>query len=260
MSAHLDDLSLDALRLARVSSAPAPAEAERAQRAAAEAHLASCASCRARAATLDAEAAAFAARFDVVGLAAEALGRAEAERTSRRSWFRALGALSTAATAALGVVLVLRAPPEAPDALRSKGGEAALVEVFVLDGGRKVPLEGPVARDAELAVRVVPRAAADTSSARPTAAAGRAHVRIVWRSAPEAWSALYPGPEDAAWQLDGPTWLERRVVLDGAPGPEALGVVGCARAVSHAEAVRALADPSARRADCTTSLVPIAKR
>jgi hypothetical protein len=259
MTAHLDDLSLDALRLARLSSAPAPAEAERARHAAAEAHLASCASCRARAATLETEAAAFAARFDVVGLAAEALGRAEAERTARRGWLRGLAALSTAATAALGVVLVLRAPPDAPEALRPKGGEAALVEVFVLDGGRKAPLEGPVARDAELAVRIVPRTPS-VPGAPAAPSPSRAHVRIVWRSAPEAWSALYPGPEDAAWQLDGPTWLERRVVLDGAPGPEALGVVACARAMSHAEAVRALADPRAGRADCATSLVPITKR
>lgn len=257
MSAHLDDLALDTLRLAARAE---PGQAAAVDHAAAAAHLASCPRCRARAAALEAEATAFAARFDMVGLAAEALGRAEAERTARRSWFRALGALSTAATAALGMVLVLRAPPEVPDALRSKGGEAALVEVFVLDGGRKVPLAGPVARDAELAVRVVPRAAADASSARPTPAASRAHVRIVWRSAPEAWSALYPGPEDAAWQLEGPTWLERRVVLDGAAQPEALGVVVCARAVSHADAVRALAEPSARRADCATSLVPITKR
>jgi hypothetical protein len=225
MSEHLSDLVLDALRI----GSPEVSAAERE-------HAAGCPRCQDRGEALAREAAAFTQRFEPAGLAAEALERA-ARRTSARRWWPALVPVFAAAAAAAIAVVV--AKPE----LRSKGDQE-LVELYVLDGERRELMSGPVAKDARLAVRIAPE--------RPRL------VRILWGSAPGRWAALYPQAEAGPWAVLAPSWLEREVILDGAPEPERLAVVACEQTVDHAAAVKML--ESKVRSDCTIAEVRVIKR
>lgn len=238
MSEHLSDLVLDALRI----GAPPVSGEDRA-------HLLSCAACRARQQALDEDAANFQQRFDLPGLAADALMRASQPSPWRSfSWLRfpwlrfrwlRFAFVPAAVAAAVLLVVVLR-PPQ----IRTKGAASAHVEVFVIDGDARRAIDGPVARDARLAVRVV--------------AAGPEHVRILWGSEPDRFDALYPEERAMAWAIEGPSWLEREVVLDGAREPELLGVVACEDEVSHAEALTALA--AGAREGCVVETVEVKKR
>jgi hypothetical protein len=220
MNAHLSDLQLDALRIERR----------------ADAHLDSCPLCQARKSTLDQDAALFAERFNPAGLAASALATFET-KPKKRPFFVWLAPL--AAVAAVAVLFLLPQPPS----LRNKG-DAVLAEVFVLEGETRVLLEKPVDPRARLAVRLT--------------AEGPRFARILWSSAPESWDALYPLEDAAAWKIDGATWLDRQVVLDGAPETEALGAVACKEPVTHPEAIGMLT--SSAREDCTISTVKVEKR
>lgn len=224
---HLSDLELDALRLGEL-----PGDAS----ALAEAHLGACPACQARRAALDASAADFAQRFVPAALAAETLARAE---TQRPWWRQRLAVWVPAAASAVAAVLLL----SPVDAVRTKGAGGA-VEVFVLDGDTPRSLSGPVPAGARLAVRVSPGPAP-------------AWARLYWRST-EGVAPLHPAPDAAAWALTTPTWLEREVVLDDAPGPEALVAVLCAAPVSDDEA-RAVMDDE-ERAGCRRDVVAITKR
>ncbi|MFO0725258.1 MAG: hypothetical protein U1E65_15860 [Myxococcota bacterium] len=226
MSDHLSDLRLDALRIDPASASPEVLT-----------HLEACGSCQARRALLDQEAAAFSARFDLPGLAAEVLGRQRAPRWWQRTW--SLGG----AAAALGLVLILILIPR-PELLRVKG-DAPLFEVFLVRGESKLSLEGPVPARAALAVRVSPRA--------------RAEVRVYWKT-PSAWAPLYPAKDAPSWMVTAPTWLERAVVLDDELAPEVLGVIACQAELGDAEAQAMLADELPLRPDCERRLQVIEKQ
>lgn len=219
MSEHLSDLQLDALRISRGH----------------DVHLDSCPSCQARQTTLDTAAAKFAERFDPVGLAASALSQAETRKNRR--YFVWLAPLAAAAAVMLVVSL-----PQSPE-LRSKGA-GSLVELFVLEGETRLPMNEAVDPRARLAVQLSPSGARET--------------RILWSSAPERWDALYPEQDARAWKIEGPTWLDRQVVLDGAPEDEELGVVACTAPVAHEEAIGML--ETSARADCELARVKIRKR
>jgi hypothetical protein len=267
MTEHLGDLELDALRLDPAALAP-----ERA------AHLAGCARCAARRDALEADAKTFVARFEPTALAADALARAEAQRHAPNTGLgaalaRVLGTRSGEGDRPLGQRLALLAvfaasalvivrvgggapredgdpnrPSPSAEVVRAKGGDA-LVSLFVVDGERRRPLDAPIDGPSSLAARVTP---------------GRdAHVRLAWRAG-ERWSALYPAAEDDDWRVstDG-AWLGQVITLDGAPGPESLGVVACDFPVTWEEARAQLEADGGQRAlgrrDCTVERLEIPK-
>jgi hypothetical protein len=265
MTEHLGDLELDALRLD-----PAALTPERA------AHLAGCARCAARRDALEADAQAFAARFEPTALAADALARAEARRRAANAGLgaavaRVLGMSSgdgdrplgqrlawLAGLAGAAVVVVRFAggppPPSTPEStsvstpgeVRAKG-DPGLVSLFLVDGDRRRPLDAPLDGPCALAVRVTP---------------GRdAHVRLAWRD-DAGWAPLHPAGDAEAWSVSAEgAWLERAIELDGAPGPEALGVVACERPVRWEEAHGMLeaAATAAPRRDCVVERVELPK-
>ena len=196
-----------------------------------DAHLVSCARCQARREALDTDAAAFVRRFSLPGLAADAI--AQSEKKPRRTWLFVPAIL----TAAAAMFLVFR-----PGTIRTKGPGG--VEVYVLDGDDKQRMGGPVDANARLAIRV------SVETAR--------HVRLLWESTPGDFGALYPSVDARAWVLEAPTWLHREVVLDGALGPERLGVVSCEGAIDHPAAAALLRGDS--REDCVVEWISILKR
>ncbi len=223
MSEHLSDLALDALRLGQAPEAV-------------QAHLKDCPRCQARSAELERAAALFRERFEVSGLAAEALAAA-AKAPSVPWWRRALVPGMAALATTLVVVISLQ------DNLRTKGA-ASEVELFVLSGQSRTLLEAAVDPRAHLALSVTPQ--------------GLRNVRILWSERPGQWSALAPEATAPAWEVRGPTWLDREIVLDGATEPETLGYVLCTSAVDHDAAVRMLTD--APRADCRMGMIQVLKR
>lgn len=133
-----------------------------------------------------------------------------------------------------------------PDGVRPKGEDAQL-ELFLRTEAGVVGVTGAVEADAHLAVRVRPPA--------------RRFVRLLWESEPHRWGALYPREGDAAWLVRRATWLEREVVLDGAPEPERLGAVLCEEEVDHGEAVALLMRESGEvRNGCRVEILPVLKR
>jgi hypothetical protein len=227
MSEHLSDLAFDAL-----------ATEGRALGSVEQAHLEACAVCRARRLELEQARAEFLARFDVVGLATDALMRSRAVRVPwwRQRW------LSVSLAAAAALLLIVLLPLSSSD-LHVKG-RAPLAEVFVIDGDTRRTMDGAVAPDARLALLISPE--------------GPRHVRILWSSEPKQWTALYPEQGAPAWFLEKPTWLEREVVLDGAPEDEQLGVVACKTTMTHDEAARMAEDEP--RSDCEVEWTRIEKR
>ena len=230
MNTHASDHQLDGLRLGIDDPAV-------------RAHLATCPHCQARQATLEADASAFLSTFQLPQLARDAVARVEARRgpLARLLAWRPRLVLPAAMTlAASAAALLFALTPE--DHVRAKGG-AAQLEAFVLTAEGRAPLAGPVAPDARLAVKVT--------------RAGPRFVRLLWESAPGRWDALYPGEDGAPWRIDGAAWLEREVVLDGAPAPERLGGVFCEAPVDHAAAVRFLRGEA--RAGCTLEAIVVVK-
>lgn len=225
MSEHLSDLALDALRLGQAPEGAAG-------------HLQGCPRCQARSAELERDALLFRQRFQVEGLAAEAL--AAASKAPPIPWWRRALWPSTGAAAAATLLIAL---VTAQDNLRTKGGGSE-VELFVLSGQTKTLLAGAVDPQAHLALSV--------------RAEGPRQVRVLWSEQPGQWTALAPEAEAPAWQVRGPSWLEREIVLDGAPEPETLGYVVCEATVDHAAAVRMLSE--APRADCQVGTIRILKR
>lgn len=244
---HLGDLELDALRLGGAARA-APLEAAATSGDEARAHLAACASCRDRSAQLAAQAEAFGAAHDVAALAAAALARPRlvpepiglplpglppsgasppaAGAPPPRAPVVPLRASSgvraavVALTALAASTFILIAPHRSDTRIK---GAAAAVELFVVDGaGEPRAVSGPIDARAQLAVRVDPGV--------------RHHVRLLWSAAPDEAEALHPAATEAAWMIDAPTWLERRIELDGAPEPERLLAVTCAEPFDDAEA------------------------
>lgn len=195
MSEHLSDLRLDAHRLGALDPRS-------------EAHLLACAECQARALHLRRAAEAFAASFDPAALAAAT------PRPVRRRWVGwATGLLAAAAVA----LLVVRS---STDPIRTKGGGGGLrVERRGPNGPE--PLKGPIEPGARLVVQA--------STSRP------GYGRLYSATAGGPWLPLYPAPTAPAWRLEGPTWLDREVVIDDAPGRERLALVICPAPFSDPE-------------------------
>ncbi|MCC7380354.1 MAG: hypothetical protein IT384_00885 [Deltaproteobacteria bacterium] len=222
MSEHLSDLDLDGLRLGVAGPAVD------------RAHLDGCLHCRQRSAALAASAEDFARRFEPAGLAADALARAE--RQPRR-WMLWPPVLAGAAVAASLAVVGLQVN------LRSKGA-ASLLEVYQLEGQERRAIQGPVPKDARLAVRM--------------SAGERRRIRLLWSPAAGKFQALAPAEQEAPLELLGPTWLDREIALDGAPEPEALIAVACTAPFDHRRALELAAgedDP-----DCQVERIEIEKR
>jgi len=210
---HKSDLELDLLRITG----------------AADVHLSACESCRARARSLEADAAAFLATHDVAALAREA-----AKVTPLRPR-RAVPVWAAAITAMAAMMLLFMAPDES---IRTKGA-GPRVELFVMEGGEPRAIRGPVDPRAELAVKLSPT--------------GETFVRVLWASSPEQIDALFPAESSGAWRIDAPAWLDRKIVLDGAPQAERLVAVLCDHDFDHGAA---LSEPE----DCEVTSIEVLKR
>lgn len=221
MNEHLSDLALDNLRLGGREG---------------QAHLEGCALCQARQAELASDADAFEARFVPAQLAADTLAAAEAPSQRRGSFLRLFAVAGTAAAVA---ALLIVAEPD--DGLRTKGS-GALFSLFQRIDGERVRVEGVVERDARLELRAE--------------AAG--YVRVLWETEAGAWTPLFPSPGGDAWRIEGPSWLPREVVLDGAPATERIGVVVCDTEVGAVEA-RAVLD-GGYRSGCRAQYEELSKR
>jgi hypothetical protein len=196
-------------------------------------HLDTCAICQARAAILESEAAKF-ATLDHAALIDDALARPKVQPIDRRSL---LVPLALAAAASL---LYVALPSEG---LRPKGAGAKASLHVLVDGG-PAAIRGPLGDGDRLALQLAP----------PSPSL----VRILWWSAPDGWRPLYPEQMELAWHIAEPTWLDREVVLDGASGTEAAGVVFCRDPVTHTEARTML--EGAPREDCTIERIEVQKR
>lgn len=222
MIEHLSDLQLDAHRLGRGDGAVS-------------AHLVACEACRAREVVLSEQAAAFERRYDPAALAAATLAKAAPQVRVGR--FR-IPAVLLAAAAAL--VLFLRLEPEG---VRRKGDERWL-RVHQRGPSGPVALEGSIGAGTKLLLQLEPK--------------GPRWVRLFSASGEGALVALYPDSEGPAWRIEGPTWLDREVVVDDAPGPERLTAVACEGNFGHAEALTMLR--TRPRGDCVVEKVVLEKR
>lgn len=222
MTEHLSDLQLDAHRLGRGDDVVS-------------AHLLACEACRGREGLLSEQAEAFGRRYDPAQLAAATLVKVAPEVRVGR--FRIPAVLLAVAAALL---LFLRLEPEA---VRKKGDERWL-RIHQRGPSGPVALEGSIAAGAKLLLELRPE--------------GPRWVRVYSASGQGDWAALYPEVEGPAWRLEGPTWLDREVVVDDAPGPERLTAIACEGNFGHAEALTMLR--TQLRGDCVVEKVVLEKR
>lgn len=222
MTEHLSDLQLDAHRLGRADQVV-------------PLHLEACTECRERQAFLEAAAQQFAQDFDPARLAAATLSKAAP--TVRAGRFRIPAVLLAAAAALL---LFVRLDPEG---VRKKGDDR-LLRVHQRGPGGPVALEGPISAGTKLLLELHPK--------------GPGWVRLFSASGEGNFVALYPEPTGPAWRLEGPTWLDREVVVDDAPGPERLAAIWCEGEFGQVEALTMLRTQA--RADCVSMKVVLEKR
>lgn len=225
MSEHVSRFDLDALRLGEL-----PAERAEVVRV----HVDACARCAQVREELARSVVEFEQKFDPGALAEQTLAASAANPAVSRPapWWRLpkLGwriGLAVPA-AALAVMLALRLSP-APDAVRTKGTQAA-IEIFSLGpkGDMRPMNERGVALGSTLRFRWDP--------------GSRRYARFVWESAAGQLEALYPAADEPALESksEGPRWLEYDVNLDRDPKTEYLHAIYCDHPIDAAAAEAAI--------------------
>jgi hypothetical protein len=226
MTTHLNHLTLDGLRIGALSAETATA---------AHAHLMQCGSCRARQHRLDADAKAFAARFEPAALAAETLAGRDDGRTRRfgaRAWLTAIVGASAAVASVITVgswLLVVDLGPPGDDDIRLKGSATPLAVFEALpDGEMRAVSSGAAIESYRLRVKYDPGA--------------RRHTEITWADDDGSAASLLYRIDDGAAR-PGSRWMPREIVLD--PG-------------SRGRVVAAFCDaPEVPRSECDVNEVRI---